>query len=169
MPSAPSGSASTFPSYPGFSDLSTAPSTLVNLLISAPHTTQSSCQDASVPPSAMNYNLTTGIPVQVFGRCFVTPAAVTVSPKLRSHIIQGKDINLAALLLPSPANDRQMVDCVICLFKNFRSQTAMQPRLQQIRNSLWDLQRHFISGISLLDGTRSLFGIDGRFLSKIWG
>ncbi|MGL5501434.1 MAG: hypothetical protein ACRDCK_09865, partial [Plesiomonas shigelloides] len=34
-----------------------------------------------------------------------------MSPQLRSNIIQGKDINLASLLLPSPAADRQMVDC----------------------------------------------------------
>lgn len=56
----------------------------------------------------MNYNLTTAIPV--FDRRFVPPAAITVSPKMRSDIIQGKDINLAALLLPSPANERKMVD-----------------------------------------------------------
>lgn len=111
MPST-SGSASTFPSYPRLSDLSKAPSTSVNLPVSAPLTTQSSCQDVSFPPSTTNHNHTTAIPVQVSGRCFIPPAAVTVSPKIRSDIIQGKDIDLAALLLPPTANHQQMLDCV---------------------------------------------------------
>lgn len=41
----------------------------------------------------------------------MAPAAVTVSPQLRVKILQGKDVNLALLLLPSPAIDRQLVNC----------------------------------------------------------
>ncbi|KAL1276974.1 hypothetical protein QQF64_023647 [Cirrhinus molitorella] len=66
---------------------------------------------SSAAPFTSSATLSTALPAQVFGRPFVPPAAASVSPKLRSNIISGKDINLAALLLPSPAIDRQMVDC----------------------------------------------------------
>lgn len=51
---------------------------------------------------------------------------ITVSPHLRANIIQGKDINLATLLLLSPAADWKMVDCgdVAVLLK------TSDPRLQ---------------------------------------
>ncbi|ROL41035.1 hypothetical protein DPX16_22356 [Anabarilius grahami] len=72
---------------------------------------QTPFQDASAPSATSNFTLSTAVPAQEFGRRFVSPAAVTVSSQLRSNIIQGKDINLASLLLPSPAVDRQTVDC----------------------------------------------------------
>ncbi|KAL1251096.1 hypothetical protein QQF64_018892 [Cirrhinus molitorella] len=62
-------------------------------------------------PTTSHFSLSTAVPSQAIGRRFVSPAAVTVSPQIRQNIIQGKDINLASLLLPSPAADRQMVDC----------------------------------------------------------
>lgn len=55
------------------------------------------------------FNLSYAVPAQVFGRCFVSTATVTVSPQLRTNIIQGKD--LGTLLLPLPAADGHMVDC----------------------------------------------------------
>lgn len=74
-----------------------------------------------------HFNLSSAAPAQAFGRRFVSPASVTVSPHLRNNIVQGKNINLATLLLPSPAADRQMVDCgdVTVLLK------TSDPRLQR--------------------------------------
>ncbi|KAL7878385.1 hypothetical protein AOLI_G00093590 [Acnodon oligacanthus] len=51
------------------------------------------------------------LPLRALGRPFIPPATVAVSSRLRSNILQGKDVNLASLLLPSPVVDRQMVDC----------------------------------------------------------
>lgn len=89
---------------------------------------QSPFQNVSAPPASPSFNLSSSTtPAQAFGRRFVPPAAATVSPHLRSNIIQGKDINLASLLLPSPAADRKMVDCgdVAVLLK------TSDPRLQR--------------------------------------
>lgn len=88
---------------------------------------QPSFQNVSAPPASPSFNLSSSTPAQAFGRCFVPPAAATVSPHLRSKIIQGKDINLASLLLPSPAADWKMVECgdVAVLLK------TSDPRLQR--------------------------------------
>lgn len=88
-----------------------APSTSSTTPASAPFMHQISSQDAPAPPSTPHYNLSTALPAQVFVRHFVPPAAASVLQKLRANIILGKDINLAALLLPSQINNRQMVDC----------------------------------------------------------
>lgn len=65
-------------------------------------------QTASTPSS---FNLSMAVSAQRFGRRFLPLAAVTVSAKMQSDIIQGKNINLAALLLPLLAIEQQMVDC----------------------------------------------------------
>lgn len=105
---------SVFPTAPhhasGSNDQISAPSTSHG--VQAPNQSAStSSQDINAPLSSSHYNLSTAVPAQAYGRRFVSPAAVTVSPLTRQNIIQGKDINLASLLLPSPAIDRQMVDC----------------------------------------------------------
>ncbi|KAA0717587.1 hypothetical protein E1301_Tti013802 [Triplophysa tibetana] len=61
--------------------------------------------------SATQFNLSTATAAQNFGRRFVPPAAASVSHQIRSNIIEGKDVNLASLLTPLPASERQMVDC----------------------------------------------------------
>jgi hypothetical protein len=105
---------------PSFASTSSAPSTFLQ-------PAQTPFQDISAPPETSSFNLSTATPAQSFGRRFVSPAAATVSPHIRSNIIQGKDINLASLLLPSPAVDRKMVDCgdVAVLLK------TSDPRLQR--------------------------------------
>lgn len=84
-----------------------APFTSPAMPIVAPSMFQVTPEPAATP----HYNLSMAVSTQSFGRLFVPPTAVTVFSKIRSEIIHGKDINLAALLLPSPAIDRQMVDC----------------------------------------------------------
>lgn len=72
---------------------------------------QSSFQDVFAQLSTPRYNLT-----QLFQCKFLIDVLFILFllyclTKMRSVIIQGKDVNLAALLHPSPANNRQMVDC----------------------------------------------------------
>lgn len=69
-------------------DLSAVPST-------SSATTAAALPTAQIPGS----DTRTVVPAQTSVRRFVPPAAVTVSPLLRTNIIQGKDINLATLLL----------------------------------------------------------------------
>ena len=57
------------------------------------------------------FSLATALPAPPLGRSFVAPSTVSISPQLRQNILQGKDINLASLLVPSPTIDRQLVDC----------------------------------------------------------
>ncbi|MGL5500148.1 MAG: hypothetical protein ACRDCK_03210, partial [Plesiomonas shigelloides] len=97
-----------FPTRTGSSDPQCVASTSSSLPTPR-HTIQMPFQGVSAQTS--NFSLSTAVPANEFGRRFVPPAAGTVSPQLRSNIIQGKDINLASLLLPSPAADRKMVDC----------------------------------------------------------
>ncbi|XP_041920582.1 uncharacterized protein LOC121684588 [Alosa sapidissima] len=86
---------------------------------------------AAIPPAASAavslcalavpvFSLASALPAPPLGRGFVAPSAVSISPQLRQNIIQGKDVNLASLLLPSPAVDRQLVDCgdVSVILKN---------------------------------------------------
>ncbi|KAL1282097.1 hypothetical protein QQF64_000900 [Cirrhinus molitorella] len=137
-PSIPStSSASVSPSVDPFSSaapflLPTAAFSLSTALpaqVFAPALTPLQTAATSLPTAA--FSLSTALPAQVFGRPFVPPAAASVSPKLRSNIISGKDINLAALLLPSPAIDRQMVDCGdVAVFLK-----TSDPRLQRNLNS----------------------------------
>ncbi|KAL1252705.1 hypothetical protein QQF64_017398 [Cirrhinus molitorella] len=109
-PSIPStSSASVSPSVDPFSSAAPFTSSATSATAPAPALTPLQTAATSLPTAA--FSLSTALPAQVFGRPFVPPAAASVSPKLRSNIISGKDINLAALLLPSPAIDRQMVDC----------------------------------------------------------
>nr|XP_055074593.1 uncharacterized protein LOC129454107 [Misgurnus anguillicaudatus] len=96
---------------PSFPDLPTGPSTSSVTPAFPPSTTQIPFQSVPLPSVTPHFTLSTAVAAQSFGRPFVPPAAVTVSQKMRSDIINGKNINLAALLLPSPAVDRQMVDC----------------------------------------------------------
>lgn len=97
------------PSHPlGTMDPSATPS--ISSAFTAQPTGQSSIH-VGLAPSASQFNLSTAVAPQVFGRRFVPPAAVSVSHQLRSNIVEGKDVNLAALLIPSPTLERQMVDC----------------------------------------------------------
>lgn len=61
--------------------------------------------------AASPFSLATAVPAQVMSRRLLRSAMSTLSNQMRSNIIQGKDINLASLLLPSPASNRQMVEC----------------------------------------------------------
>jgi hypothetical protein len=70
--------------------------------------TAASAVDVLAP---ITYCLSTALPVQLPGRSFITPAAATVSKITKNHILQGRDVNLAGLLLLSPAIERQWVHC----------------------------------------------------------
>ncbi|ROL43427.1 hypothetical protein DPX16_17248 [Anabarilius grahami] len=71
----------------GFSFSSCLPSTS-SALPASHHTIQTPFQHVSAPPVTSNFSLSTALPAQEFGRRFVSPAAVTVSPQIRANIIQ---------------------------------------------------------------------------------
>ena len=68
-----------------------------------------SWQSSSLAPKS--FSLSTALPVQHPGRSFITSAAATVYHLTKNNVLHGKDVNLAGLLLPSPAIKRQWVDC----------------------------------------------------------
>ncbi|XDV45281.1 hypothetical protein PO909_013401 [Leuciscus waleckii] len=58
---------------------------------------QTPFQDVSAPPETSSFNLSTAAPAQLFGRRFVSPAAATVSPHIRTNIIQDSNLMQASL------------------------------------------------------------------------
>ncbi|XP_024128071.2 uncharacterized protein LOC112146462 [Oryzias melastigma] len=57
--------------------------------------------DALAIPGTSSFSLSTAVPAPSMAHAYV-PLAANVSPRLRSRILQGKDVNLVSLLLPSP-------------------------------------------------------------------
>lgn len=104
-----SGFSPTFPHLLGSADPSASSSvSTASVLAQPPAQTPIHVGPAS---SASQFNLSTAAPAQVYGRRFVPPAAVSASHQIRASIVEGKDVNLASLLILSPASERQMVDC----------------------------------------------------------
>ncbi|ROL55212.1 hypothetical protein DPX16_0084 [Anabarilius grahami] len=75
------------PPLAGLSFSSCLPSTS-SALPASHHMIQMPFQQVSAPPVTSNFSLSTALPAQEFGRRFVSPAAVTVSPQIRANIIQ---------------------------------------------------------------------------------
>ena len=63
---------------------------------------------ASPPVPKPGFTLSSAQAVSNPGNQFISPFAC-VSPKVRSQIVQGKDVNLASLILPNPVCDKQLV------------------------------------------------------------
>ncbi|KAL7372850.1 hypothetical protein ABVT39_023091 [Epinephelus coioides] len=63
----------------------------------------------STPPEASHHSLATAIPVPPLGRPFI-PYAANISPRLKAKILQGRDVNLVSLILPSPECDRSITN-----------------------------------------------------------
>lgn len=57
---------------------------------------------------AAQHSLASAIPAPPLGRPYI-PQAANVSARLRSRILQDKDINLVSLILPSPECDRKII------------------------------------------------------------
>ncbi|KAK0136893.1 hypothetical protein N1851_026915 [Merluccius polli] len=66
---------------------------------------------AAAALAPISYSLSTALPAQYPVRTFITPAAANITQHTKNNILQGKDVNLAGLLLPSPAVERKWVDC----------------------------------------------------------
>lgn len=66
---------------------------------------------ASGPVLTPAFTLASAQPAPPQGRSFIAQAVASVSPTLRANIVNGKDINLASLLLPAAPIDRQLVNC----------------------------------------------------------
>ena len=75
---------------------------------------------ASVPPGFMpvqgfshpqvvapSHSLVSALPARPSGRPYI-PQFANISSRLRSKILEGKDINLVSLILPSPACDKSI-------------------------------------------------------------
>ena len=54
-----------------------------------------------------SHSLASAIPAPSIGRPYI-PFAANISPRLRQKILQGKDVNLVSLILPSPECDRKI-------------------------------------------------------------
>ncbi|KAK2907381.1 hypothetical protein Q8A67_006366 [Cirrhinus molitorella] len=108
MPSTSSGPAPSAPPLRGFTDPASAPT----VQLDPPAQTSSSMQTSHKEPSASTthiFDLSSASPAQMFGRRFVPPAAVTVSPKMRSDIIQALTVTrLPSALRPSQAKNRPL-------------------------------------------------------------
>ena len=63
---------------------------------------------APPPPSAPGPSLSSARPVSPSGNFFVSPFS-NISPRIKSQILEGRDVNLASLLLPSPECDRRLI------------------------------------------------------------
>ena len=58
-----------------------------------------------IPAAAHPYSLASALPAPPAGRPFISQAA-NISTRLRSKILEGKDVNLLSLILPSPECDK---------------------------------------------------------------
>ena len=62
---------------------------------------------ASTSAVPQSHSLASAIPAPSLGRPYI-PFAANISPRLRQKILQGKDVNLVSLILPSPECDRKI-------------------------------------------------------------
>ncbi|XP_063054526.1 uncharacterized protein LOC134448797 [Engraulis encrasicolus] len=65
----------------------------------------------ATPVPTPAFSLASAQPAPLQGRSFIAQAAASISPAVRANILNGKDTNLASLLLPASPIDRQLVNC----------------------------------------------------------
>ncbi|XP_060936184.1 uncharacterized protein LOC133012222 [Limanda limanda] len=66
---------------------------------------QTATHTLSLPSENPQHTLASAVPAPGIGRPYI-PQAANISARLRSKILQGKDINLVSLILPSPECDK---------------------------------------------------------------
>ncbi len=115
---------------------------------------------------AAQHSVTSAIPAPPLGRPYI-PQAANISAGLRSKILQGKDINLVSLTLPSPeCNKKIITEGNITVFKSVDPWLSSDLSINEY-SSLWYLPWHDLFCLSRQRARpRLLFGTD--FLSQIW-